>query len=305
MAELFAEYLGTPTQPVVTPTSTAVPTTTILPPHRTPTFEHITSFGHKVLWVTFALLLVSTISFIVLSWRVAVQKRILYQVTTYVAIIATLSYFAEAVGQGWTRHAVWDKHHHKHGIPDTHDLVIRQIFYARFVDWALTGPLLLFDLGLLAGLSASDLLNVVFANLVLVVSGWSAETGHSHKARWGWFTVGGISFLTIAWQLFFTGRVTAQRRGTGNLYFTLTIYTIVVWLFYPIIWLVAHTKGLSVDSEVLAFAILDLFSKPVFGFWLLLAHRNLPASEVHISGIWSDGFGHQEGTIRVGEDDEA
>jgi len=183
--------------------------------------------------------------------------------------------------------------------------VIRQVYWARYVDWLLTTPLLLVDLGLLAGLSFSDLFNVVFADAVLIVSGWAGEFAHSRRGKWGWFTIGLFGFLTIAYHLLSTGRINAQRRGTQTLYFPLAVYTLLVWLLYPIIWGLSNTRGITVDSEVLGFAILDLLSKPVFGFWLLIAHRRLAASQVHITGIWVEGFGHHEGVIRVGDDDEA
>jgi len=48
--------------------------------------------------------------------------------------VATFSYFAMLSGQGWTAIAG-----------------CRQFFYARYIDWAITTPLLILDLGLVAG----------------------------------------------------------------------------------------------------------------------------------------------------------
>ena len=48
--------------------------------------------------------------------------------------MATFSYFAMLSGQGWTAIAG-----------------CRQFFYARYVDWMITTPLLILDLGLVAG----------------------------------------------------------------------------------------------------------------------------------------------------------
>ena len=49
--------------------------------------------------------------------------------------------------------------------------------------------------------------------------------------------------------------------------------------------------------------MLDILAKPVFGFWLLLAHRNMPETAVDIGGFWSHGVGAQ-GQIRIADDDE-
>ena len=56
----------------------------------------------------------------------------------------------------------------------------------------------------------------------------------------------------------------------------------------------------SVDGEIVAYAVLDLLAKPVFGFWLLFAHdRNLTGSTLTLDEFWSEGLPVQ-GAIRVG-----
>ncbi len=82
-------------------------------------------------------------------------------------------------------------------------------------------------------------------------------------------------------------------------------------------------RHMSVDGEIIAYAILDILAKPVFGFWLLLTHERIPSSYVssltlqtssaansgfrnlHLDGAWAHGFGKREGTLRVGDDDDA
>lgn len=55
----------------------------------------------------------------------------------------------------------------------------------------------------------------------------------------------------------------------------------------------------SIDSEIIAYAVLDLLAKPVFGFWLLLTHdKNLTGSTVTLDGFWSEGL-PVHGAIRV------
>ena len=56
----------------------------------------------------------------------------------------------------------------------------------------------------------------------------------------------------------------------------------------------------SVDGEIVAYAVLDLLAKPVFGAWLLLAHdRGLAGPALVLDGFWSEGL-QGEGVIRVG-----
>ena len=39
------------------------------------------------------------------------------------------------------------------------------------------------------------------------------------------------------------------------------------------IWGIADgSRNINVDSEIVAYAVLDVLAKPVFGFWLLFTH---------------------------------
>ena len=60
---------------------------------------------------------------------------------------------------------------------------------------------------------------------------------------------------------------------------------------------------MSVDAEIVAYAVLDVMAKAVFGIWLLIAHRSIPEAQVNLDGFWTNGL-NSEGAIRVGEDDE-
>ena len=67
------------------------------------------------------------------------------------------------------------------------------------------------------------------------------------------------------------------------------------------VWAVADGARIaSVDGEIVAYAVLDLLAKPVFGAWLLLSHdRGLAGPALVLNGFWSEGL-QGEGAIRVG-----
>lgn len=67
--------------------------------------------------------------------------------------------------------------------------------------------------------------------------------------------------------------------------------------------MVDGSKIASVDSEIIAYAILDVLAKPGFGFWLLFTHDALASSSVSVGGFWSHGLS-TEGGIRVGDDED-
>ncbi len=70
------------------------------------------------------------------------------------------------------------------------------------------------------------------------------------------------------------------------------------------VWGIADgSRNASVDTEIIAYAILDILAKPVFGAWLLITHAKLPEAHADIGGFWSNGLS-REGQLRVGDDDE-
>jgi bacteriorhodopsin len=75
---------------------------------------------------------------------------------------------------------------HDHGIPPTFRNVYRQVYYARYVDWLLTIPLLLLDLSILAGLNGASILSAVVAQLVVIVAGMFSSFSARKAPRWGW-----------------------------------------------------------------------------------------------------------------------
>jgi bacteriorhodopsin len=72
------------------------------------------------------------------------------------------------------------------------------------------------------------------------------------------------------------------------------------------IWGIADgARKVSVDTEIISYAVLDVLAKPVFGTWLLIAHRNIPETNVELGGYWAHGLTNGEGRIRIGEEDDA
>jgi bacteriorhodopsin len=91
-----------------------------------------------------------------------------------------------ATGSGFSWHHSRIRESHDHGVPDTFRHVHRQVYWARYVDWLLTTPLLLIDLGLLAGLNGASIFSAVVADVVMILGGLFAAFSWNHKAKWGW-----------------------------------------------------------------------------------------------------------------------
>jgi len=184
--------------------------------------------------------------------------------------------------------------------------VYRQVFWARYVDWAITTPLILLDLGLLAGMAGGHLLFMLTADLIMVLTGLFVALSTNDTQKWGWFTIACIAFLVVIWHLAINARRSASNTRSDKarkLYAGLAVYTLLLWTAYPIIWAVGEGKGLiSVDGEIIAYGALDILAKPVFGFWLLFSHDVISEASFDLGGFWT---GNAEGLLRLGDDDGA
>jgi len=303
--EAFAKStksLLVPTTSLKAPTATALPT--VIPD--LPIWQKADASGYRTLWVVFVLMVLSSVAFTALSWRLPVSRRLYHIITTLITIIAALSYFGMATGDGTSWNHIHKTEQHKH-VPNTHKEIYRQVFWARYVDWALTTPLLVLDLSLLAGLSGGHILIAVLADITMILTGLFAAYGREHTPqKWGWYTIACIAFLVVIWNLAVNGRagVRNKHNDVAKFYGAISGYTILVWLAYPIIWAVADgARLLSVNQEIIAYAVLDILAKPVFGIWLLVTHAKLPETNIELGGFWAHGVA-SDGRIRVGDDDE-
>lgn len=92
-----------------------------------------------------------------------------------------------ATGHGVSWHHIKVKESHDHGLPDTHKDVYRQVYWARYVDWSLTTPLLLLDLAFLAGMNGATIMMAIAADIIMILTGLFAAFGSEDTAqKWGW-----------------------------------------------------------------------------------------------------------------------
>lgn len=269
-------------------------------------FQVIGDGGIRLLWVLFVAMALATALFALLSWNVPIARRVFYVITTLTTLISALAYFAMASGSGSSFNCTVAKDHHKH-VPDTHHDVCRQVFWVHYVDWALTLPLLLFELGLLAGVSGGHTLLAVVANLVMVLGGLFSAFGRHHTAqKWGWYAIACVAYVFVIWHVALHGfrGASARSNKVSKLFGSLSVFALLLWAAYLIVWGVAPgARKTSVNSELIAYAVLDVLSKPIFGLWLLFAQRQDRDSGLDVGGYWAHGVGG-EGRIRIGEGDD-
>ncbi|KAI8624418.1 hypothetical protein F5Y19DRAFT_454263 [Xylariaceae sp. FL1651] len=284
----------------------ALPTTTYHHPLPTVTpdiprvyHQHATDVGHKTLWVVCVVMGISSIVFYAMAMRVPVQKRLFHTLTAFITTFAFLSYYAMATGAGISIHTTTVTETKLHVITEIYK---RQVYWARYVDWSLTTPLLLLDLCLLAGLNGASILVLMVSDVIMILTGLFAAYSQDQAQGWGWYAFACVAFLNIVYQLGYKGRhaVAAKDTKTKAFFGAISLFTLVIWTVYPIIWGVADgARRVGVDGEIIAYAVLDILAKPVFGFWLLLTHDRMANASPSIGGFWAHGLS-SEGTLRVG-----
>ncbi|QIW97588.1 hypothetical protein AMS68_003106 [Peltaster fructicola] len=289
---------------VATASIPAYPAPTILPPEVE--IQAVTETGERTLWVVFVVMLVSGLVFSGLAWSVPASKRLYHILTAFIVFFAAISYFGMATGHAVNYHHIVIPSNDRHNeIRDKH--IDRQVYYGRYIDWSITTPLLLIDLALVAGLNGANILVLIVADLVMILTGLFAAYGNEGTPqKWGWYTIACIAFLVVIFQLAYNGRQAALAKGgkVGSFFAAIGGFTLILWLLYPIVWGIADgSRNFSVDQEIIAYAVLDILAKPVFGLWLLITHKNLPETNVELGGFWAHGFS-SEGAIRVGDDEE-
>lgn len=150
-----------------------------------------------------------------------------------------------AAGDGITWNTTTIKHTHKKGIPPTYQDVSREVYWARYVDWSITTPLLLLDLSLMAGLSGANILVALVADITMILTGLFAAFGKSGGQRWGWYTWACLAYLTIVYQIGFNGRtaVAGKDNKTKAFYASIAGFTLTLWTLYPMYGLCPQPSG--------------------------------------------------------------
>ena len=180
-----------------------------------------------------------------------------------VPIIAACSYFAMATGQGSITLPAG---------PDAAD-VARQFYFARYIDWTFTTPLLLVGLARTAMHSGMRRQAVVWglvgSDLIMIVTALAFGLSEVAAVKWTWFAISCGAFLAVFYGIFVQLREenAAERADVRKVFLRNAVFLTGVWCAYPVVLLVGQ-DGLGLLSPAVALAvvaILDLTAKVAYG----------------------------------------
>jgi len=218
------------------------------------------------LWVNIALAGLSILLFAYMGRQVEGERaRFIWGATLMIPLVSISSYLALASGLtvGFIE------------MPSGHPLAGQEVMsqWGRYLTWALSTPMILLALGTLADVGRGSLFTVIAADVGMCVTGLAAALITSSLLyRWAFYVVSCAFFAVVLYALLTEWSDAAARAGTDEVFGTLRVLTVVLWLGYPIIWAVG-VEGLALVQSVgvtsWGYSLLDVFAKYVFAFLLL------------------------------------
>lgn len=225
---------------------------------------HLTEGGSDWLWAVTAVYCLSFILFYALSFKPFSNEKIFHYLFTIGLLVGTIAYFAMASDLAWDV------------IPtqrNRDDALTYQIFFAKYINWVVTWPILIISLGLMSGISwATMVFNVALSWVWVIAYLCSAYTATSYK--WGFYAFGTVTYLLLAYQTLFVGLKSATRFDLRRDYLILAGWLNLLWLLYPIAFGVSDGGNvISVTRSFIFYGILDILMLPVLSFATLFFAR--------------------------------
>jgi bacteriorhodopsin len=223
--------------------------------------------SNRILWITTIIMLAGGLLILMTGKRRTPAEGLQTVLHGVVPIIAACSYLAMATGQGLVV------------LPTDAALAAgaasptRIFYFARYIDWTFTTPLLLLSLGLTSMRRGPKrygaITGAVLADVMMIITAFAFAASEQDWTKWTWFIVSCAAFLGVYFVIWKPQMEASagQRDDTKATYRRDASLLSVVWLIYPIV-LAFAPDGMNVLSDatsVLAIAVLDVIAKVVFG----------------------------------------
>ena len=236
------------------------------------------------LWLTTAVMLVGGLAILFLGKRRTSTEELQTVTHGIVPIIAACSYFAMASGQGAILLPTINA--------DTGGLATRVFYWARYIDWTFTTPLLLSSLAVTAMHSgrrhAGIFVGVILADLMMIATAFFFGLSEIAWLKWTWFLISCIAFLGV-YYVIWVSQLEASRLEREDVradYRRNAILLSVLWFLYPII-LAISPDGLGVVSGtvgVFLIAVVDVTAKVVYGLMATMADTRATTRDLAETG---------------------
>lgn len=204
------------------------------------------ALNQAVLSLTCSFFVLSFISLFMMSY---VQKgnpltTNFNKIALLVTAIAGTVYFCMAMGVGITEDAAG------------------HVYWIRYVDWMFTTPLMLIELGILAGAPPTQTITLIVLDELMLAFGIGSS--FSVEGRWPFFMTGLLLFAAVCFKLFTSLQNKAMEQGGDRkvLFTFVANRTAEIWCMYPVMFALCEcTKTFPEEIEVAGYAVADVFAK--------------------------------------------
>ncbi len=154
------------------------------------------------------------------------------------------------------------------------------VFIARYVDWTFTTPLLLAGLAQTAlhehGKSSGFMVSLITLDVIMIITGLLSALslgggpGTGGVAHWVWYLWSCCAFLGVLYLLWSPLKAISARQAGAmdGVYRSNLVFLTIVWLFYPVVFLIGP-QGIKLTdavTNVWLILVLDVIAKVVYGF---------------------------------------
>ena len=251
--------------------------------------ENLMMTSHQETWLWIGTIGMALGAIAILSLGRGLGKHSHHAVASFfVCAIAACFYLLMAFGQGDIVVTSRDLALTPMGLVGTVDAQL--VYYARYIDWVFTTPLLLIGLmgvGLAAVTQVGEAMReraglvagVIGADILMIITGLFGALSLDDTHKYIWFAVSCVFFLGVLVVVWGPVRAAAKAQGgdIAALYDKLLVILTVLWFIYPILWILGTegTGTISLNAEVTVFAIIDLLAKVGFGLVLVTGIKKL------------------------------
>jgi len=208
-------------------------------------------FAQGCLWIGFACMAISSMYFLHVAQKS--HNRSIEMITFFITAIATIAYLVMATFAG---------------VEDNHTR--QPFYYARYIDWLFTTPLMVWDLMLLSGDDSMQIFTTVGLDVLMIVCGIVGCLLEKHVVRWVFFVLGCVAFYGVCKDLL---RGVGKGGAASKAHATAVYLTVISWTCYPIVWALCEGADIvSVCVSALLYTVMDVTSKCVFGY-IIVSNR--------------------------------
>ncbi len=222
--------------------------------------------SNSLLWITTIVMAAGGLLILLIGKRRTPSEEMQTVLHGIVPLIAACSYLAMATGQGLV-------------LLPAGGGATRIFYYARYIDWTFTTPLLLLSLSLTAMHAgrkrAGAITGIVLADLMMIVTAFVFGASETGWMKWTWFIISCLAFIGVYYVIWVSGlQANALERADVRVSYRRNAAILsILWLIYPLA-LAVSPDGLNVISDaagVLFIAILDVLSKVAYGLLATLS----------------------------------